>query len=114
MTADLDFFTTLMPDSRRANFHLGSLDSAVFIDFILSDENLIYLSRISFNGYGCCNLINATNYLNRELSNQFIEEMSNKQLNQVKLARIVKELLTINKKHIWIDVINNYNLIDND
>ena len=45
-----------MPESRKADYYLSCLDSSVFIDFNRSNENLISLVRISFDGYGCCNL----------------------------------------------------------
>lgn len=51
-----DFFEwTSMPDTRRANYHLSYSDGSVFLDFDTIDDS-IRLMRISFDGYGCCNL----------------------------------------------------------
>ena len=112
MKNDFDFFKTSMPESRRADFYLGCLDGSVFIDFSLSNDNLIGLCRISFDGYGCCDLISPPNYLNLELSNQFIDEILKAELNQDKLAAIVKEIIKINRKYIWEDALKEYHLID--
>ena len=47
MEQDFDFFKTQMPDSRKADFYLGCLDSSVFIDFNLTSDNLI-ISAVDF------------------------------------------------------------------
>jgi hypothetical protein len=103
-----------LPESRKANLYLGCLEGSVFIDFNISNENLISLCRISFDGYGCCNLIDPANYLNSELSKQFLTEVSKDLLNQEKLTAIVKEIIKINKDYIWTDALIEYNLIDDN
>jgi len=114
MKTDFGFFKTSMPKSRKGDFFLGCLDGSVFIDFVLTNENLISLCRISFDGYGCCSLIDSVECLNVELSNQFVEEVSKEELNQEKLAVIIKELIIINKAYIWPDALKEYNLIDDN
>ncbi|OGS69880.1 MAG: hypothetical protein A3G95_05740 [Flavobacteria bacterium RIFCSPLOWO2_12_FULL_31_7] len=113
MTTDFDFFKTEMPESRKADFYLGCLNGCVFIDLNQSSENLISLSRISFDGFGCCDLKDTTNNLNLELSKQFLEEIKKDELDQEKLTTLIKEIIKINKKHIWADALEEYNLIDN-
>jgi|SRR5882724_7088038 len=113
MTQDFDFFKTEMPDSRKADFYLGCLDGSVFIDFNQSKDRLISLCRISFDGYGCCNITDTTNYLNSEMSKKFIEEIAKDKLDQENLTPLVKEIIRINKEYIWTDALEEYNLIDN-
>lgn len=103
-----------MPDSRKADFYLGCLDGSVFIDFNQSSENLISLCRISFDGYGCCNLNSKTSYLNPELSKQFLYEMTKDELNQEALTALIKEIIKMNKENLWIDALEEYKLIDSD
>ena len=112
MEQDFDFFKTKMPDSRKADFYLGCLDSSVFIDFNLTSDNLISLCRISFDGYGCCNITDTKNSLNFELSKKFIEEIKKDKLDQEKLTPLVKEIIKINQEYIWTDALEEYNLID--
>jgi hypothetical protein len=112
MTKDFDFFKTEMPGSRKADFYLGCLDGCVFIDFNLTNDKLISLRRISFDGYGCCNISDTKNLLNLELSKKFVEEISKDELDQEKLTPLVKEIIKINQKHIWTDALEEYNLID--
>ena len=112
MRTNFDFFKTKMPESRKADFYFGCLDSSVFIDFSKSEENLIALCRISFDGYGCCDIDNQV-YANRELSDQFLKEIVEEELNQKKLEKVVKEIIKLNEKSIWKDALEEYNLIDN-
>jgi hypothetical protein len=112
MKQNFDFFKTKMPESRKADFYLGCLDGAVFLDFNKTVDNRIRLCRISFDGYGCCNLPEQTNALNAELSKTFMEEITKEKLDQEKLALLVKEVIKINQAHIWVEALESYHLID--
>jgi len=112
MNKDFDFFKTTMPDSRIADFYLGCLDGSVFIDFNLTPNKLISLCRISFDGYGCCNLDSKEKYLDDQLSKDFVEQISKDNLDQEKVAKIVLELIRLNKDNIWTDALEQYNLIE--
>jgi hypothetical protein len=109
MEQNFDFFKTKM---RKADFQLGCCDSSVYIDFNQSNDGLISLCRISFDGYGCCNITDTTNFLNSEMSEKFIEEITKDELNQEKLAPLVKEIIRINQEYIWTDALEEYNLFD--
>jgi len=105
MTVELDntnqgfyFFKWTMPASRKADFYLGCLEGCVFIDFNLTKDKLISLCRISFDGYGCCDLIDNTNLLDFEKSKQFIAELTKDELDQGNLTPLVKELIKINQE----------------
>lgn len=112
MTQDFGFFKTSMPESRKADFYLGCLEGSVFIDFNQTSGGQISLCRISFDGYGCCNLTDNQNLLNRELSREFIEEIKKQELDQEKLMLLVKEIIKISKENIWTDALEEYDLID--
>lgn len=112
MNTDFDFFKTTMPDSRIADFYLGCLDESVFIDFNLTTDKLISLCRISFDGYGCCNLGSKAKCLDEKLSKDFIEQIGKDNLDQVKIAKIVLELIRLNKDNTWPDALEEYKLIE--
>ncbi|MBN8835651.1 MAG: hypothetical protein J0I09_00175 [Sphingobacteriia bacterium] len=101
-----------MPDTRKADFYLGCLDGSVFIDFNQSSDRLISLCRISFDGYGCCNIGHKANSLNFETSQKFVEEVEKDELDQNKLAPLVKQVIRLNKEYIWTDALEEYNLLD--
>jgi hypothetical protein len=109
---EFDFFKTKMPDSRKADFYLGCLEGCVFIDFNLTSNKLISLRRISFDGYGCCNLTDKVNTLDLEKSTKFVAELTKAELDQDELTPLIKEIIRINKEYIWTDALEEYNLID--
>lgn len=112
MEHEFDFFKTTMPDSRKADFYLGCLDGSVFIDFNYTTNNRINLCRISFDGYGCCDLENDAKCLDDQLSKAFIDEIGKDNLNQEKITKIILELIRLDKDKIWKDALEEYNLID--
>ena len=101
-----------MPESRKADFYLGCHDGNVFIDFDCTIDSRIQLRRISFDGYGCCNLDDNAKYLDEHLSKEFIDQMTKENIDQEKIAPIVLELIRLNKDTIWTDALNEYNLIE--
>lgn len=113
MTQDFNFFKYTMPESRKADFYLGCLDGSVFLDFNLTSEKKIYLCRISFDGYGCCE-INNSKCLDEQLSKYFINEIGKDKLDQDKITKLVLELVRLNKEHIWKDALEEYNLLDKE
>ncbi len=109
---DFEFFRTTMPKTRKADYYLGCLDSSVFIDFNRTNDNRICLRRISFDGYGCCNLERGSNILSENESKEFIEEMGKENLDQATITKLVKQIVKINKEYIWNDALQQYNLIE--
>lgn len=107
-----DFFKTSMPNTRKADFYLGCLDGSVFIDFNRIGNDQISLVRISFDGYGCCNLDKKAAFLNKEESTLFIEEFNKDHLNQEIITALVKKAIEINVEHIWNDALEEYELIE--
>jgi len=112
MGRDFDFFKTTMPDSRKADFYLGCLDGCVFLDFKYTTYKRINLCRISFDGYGCCNIDNNAKCLDNQLSKEFIDEIGKENLDQEKITKVVLELIRRNKDNIWTDALEEYKLID--
>ena len=114
MKQNFEFFKTNMPDSRKADFYLGCLDGSVFLDFNCSNENLIYLRRVSFDGFGCCNIDNNAICLDSKLSKNFLDEISKDNLNQENITKIVLELIKLNRENIWIDALEEYQFIEKE
>lgn len=113
MYQDFNFFKTTMPSTRKADYYLGCLDGSVFIDFNRTPENLIALVRISFDGYGCCNLDHGSVTLNQVDSLDFMNEMEKEEMNQSKIFMLVKEIVYLNKDLVWMDALKEYGLIEN-
>jgi hypothetical protein len=112
MKLEFDFFKTTMPNSRKADYYLGCLDGSVFLDFNKTKDKRIYLSRISFDGYGCCEIKKNAIYLSEQSSTEFIAIIDSYILNQEKITKKVLELIQLNTENIWNDALLEYNLID--
>jgi hypothetical protein len=108
----LDFFKTSMPKTRLADYYLGFLDGCIFIDFNLSKDNRIYLKRISFDGFGCCNLNEKVTPLTKEESKLFIDTYKKDELCQEIMSKLIIGTIKINEEHIWQDALKKYSLVD--
>ncbi len=84
-----DFFITSMPESRPADYYLGCLEGSVFLDFDNYDKELVCISRISFDGYGCYNFEDNQIIMNQKDSMIFKKNINSDILNQEDLSRII-------------------------
>jgi hypothetical protein len=114
MEQDLEFFKTTMPASRKADFYLGCLEGSVFLDFNYTTTKRINLLRISFDGYGCCELGNEAKCLDEQSSKEFIHEIGKDILDQEKIPKLVLDLIRLNKDNIWTDALEEYKLVDRE
>ena len=106
-----NFFKTTMPPTRPADFYLGCLDSCIYLDFEKDENNCIFLKRISFDGFGCCELTNSPTSLNIKESEQFISIFKKDELDQDLLTMLVQKCISLNQDLIWQDAIDKYNLL---
>ncbi|WP_145996396.1 hypothetical protein [Dysgonomonas massiliensis] len=96
-----------MPKTRPADYYLGCLDGSVFLDF--NDTNdFVSLIRISFDGYGCCNLGSDSVPLNENDSSLLKKMMQNGTIDQDILEEIVRKAISLNKSLIWEDALEEY------
>lgn len=109
---NFDFFKTTMPKTRKADFYLGCLDSSVFMDFNLAKDQRIFLKRISFDGYGCCELKQIKYKLDKEDSKRFINLMNKEELDQKEVEVLVKKIIKISQEEIWNEALEEYKLIE--
>ena len=105
----INFFRSVMPSSRKADFHLGCKEGSVFLDFDQSEDK-IFLSRISFDGFGCCELGAKGVPLSERESEDFIREIEKDHLNQHFMRTLVEKLIKSNRHLIWEDALAFHNL----
>jgi len=100
-----------MPPSRPADYCIGCYDDSVFIDFNDHQNDLIILKRISFDGYGCCELPEKAAPMDENDSKTF-KEIYEKQLDdQESLREIILRNIRINQDLIWNDALLEYRLL---
>jgi hypothetical protein len=110
MTANFGFFITSMPDLRSADYYLGCLDGCVFLDFNNQDKDRISLKRISFDGYGCCELGDKVTPLDVDDSQSFKIIIKDELKEQDLILAIVKKTIALNRQNIWAEALEEYNL----
>ena len=111
MGKNIEFFTTTMPSSRPADYYLGCLHGMVYLDFNNCENGCVRLIRISFDGYGCCQLKDNAIPMDEEDSIFFKEMIKNGISDKLKFSKIVKKSLYTNKELIWEDALSKYKLI---
>lgn len=113
MKEEYKFFRwALMPSSRKADYYLACCDDSVFIDFDDYDSDQIVIVRISFDGYGCCNIpSDKVLPVSKEHSLLFKLMFNSKEIEQDRLKQIIACTLKMNIGLIWEDALNEYELI---
>jgi hypothetical protein len=97
--------------TRIADYCLSYDDDSVFIDFNDCSNEQIRLIRISFDGYGCCNIERPGIPLDIDKSRVFKEQMAAGITDQELMLSLVKESILLNKEQLWIDALEEYVLI---
>src|ERR1017187_10255993 len=110
MSVDLDFFITTMPESRPADYYIGCLDGCIFMVFDNCNAH-ICLVRISFDGYGCCELGDKSIPMDEADSITFKEMMETQEIDQSRLTTLVTKTILNNRNLICEDALNEYALI---
>ena len=105
---DQSFFVASMPFSRPADYYLGYMDGCVFLDFNNCGHGRVSMIRISFDGYGCCELGENSIPLNEDDSKIFKRIMSKDIDEQSALLTVVKKAIELNKRQIWADALEEY------
>ena len=100
-----------MPDTRPANYYLGCLGGSVCMDFDNHGGERIRLKRISFDGYGCCELNSHTISMGDIDSHIFKQIGKSELFDQLKLTSIIKKTILDNKELIWKDALKEYHLL---
>ncbi|MFD2567322.1 hypothetical protein [Pseudotenacibaculum haliotis] len=111
MRKTFDCYRTSMPRTRVAGYHLGCLNSSMFVDFNRSENDQISLIRISFDGLGCCNIEGEPIPLDATDSQSFISEIEQEKLNEDAMSKLILKAININKEFIWDEALERYDLI---
>ena len=100
-----------MPSSRPSRYCLGLQDDSVFADFDIDDEGRIFLIRISFDGYGCCETAEFARTMSPQDSRDFITLIEDNRANSLEMRSILSGFLKENSDVIWEDALLDHELI---
>ena len=100
-----------MPPSRPSRYCLALQDDSVFADFDVDDVGRIFLLRISFDGFGCCETVGKARPMNLETSTRFAELIESQVIDTPEMASILSRYFRENDDVIWKDALEDHSLI---
>lgn len=99
-----------MGPSRPSRYCLGLQDDSVFADFDLDDDGGVFLLRVSFDGYGCCDTPTART-MNPDVSKTFVRLMEADDVSSGELASLLSQYFRENSDVIWKDALEEHGLL---
>jgi hypothetical protein len=97
------------PPFRECHFCLCLQKGSVFADFDVDKEGLVFLRRISFDGYGCCN--GDFNKMKAEDSRRLIDSVERGSLAEPQIEELLRTYLEKNSNLIWRDALTDHELV---
>ena len=99
--------------TRPCKICLALQDDSVFADFDLDEEGRLYLARISFDGYGCCDPSweGAPVKLENTISQQLLYKFEDENVATEDVANILSAYFVNCGKAIWVDALQTHELI---
>ena len=88
--------------TRPCRYCFALQDDSVFADFEVDSNGCLYLVRISFDGYGCCNISSKIQIGRVEYnkSDQLIKQIENDDFENSEASEILEGYFSINKAFI--------------
>ena len=96
--------------SRPCKYSLGLQDDSVFADFDIDEDGCVVLTRISFDGFGCCPTRTAIP-MNLVVSERFIQQIEDDNVSTQEFAKILENYFKKNEDVIWKDALNEHGLL---
>lgn len=106
----IDIYRTKVMPTRPCRYSLSLQEGAVYADFDLEDET-IYLRRISFDGYGCCDIEDLVRKMSVDDSKRFIQLVEADKIDEEELTQVLKNYFKDNSDVIWNDALTDHKLI---
>ncbi len=99
--------------TRPCQYCLALQDGSVFADFNIDQNGCLYIVRISFDGYGCCEFDSKTKLgkIDSEKSKKLIRLIEENELETPDVSRILSEYFKENRKILWGDALEEHHLI---
>lgn len=97
--------------TRPCEYGLALQDDAVFADFGLSKEGALYLVRISYDGYGCCEPETVISEMDEVKSKQLILAIETNELTSSETQEIVSSYFREHKHVLWEDALLEHEII---
>ena len=103
--------TRICPPFRDCSFCLSLQSDSVFSDFAIDADNNVSLVRISFDGYGCCE-IEKPPRMNSVDAKVLMTMLAENELDSKAASDILRRYFKRAGSKIWLDAISEYGLVD--
>lgn len=97
--------------TRPCRFCLSLQKGRVFADFDINEEDHVHLLRISFDGYGCCKVVNGFKKMSSDESRLLIGAVDREQVKDPKIEILLRTYFDKNSDLIWRDALTDHHLI---
>jgi len=99
----------VMP-ARPCSFCLCLQGGSVFADFDTDDGDIISLRRISFDGYGCCEVQSMTRMSSAD-SRLLLDAIAGSELEGAQVEDVLRRYFRASKDVIWSDALAEHDLL---
>ena len=100
-----------MMATRPCSFCLCLQGGSVFADFDTDESEIVSLCRISFDGFGCCNVEGQTTRMSPDDSRLLLGAIASGQLETAQVESALRRYFAKNSNVIWPDALNEHELI---
>ncbi len=97
--------------TRPCKYCLALQDDAVFADFQMNENGNLYLVRISYDGYGCCEPKIKIGEMEATSTKQLVSAIENNNLGSLEVTTILSNYFRANKGSLWEDALLEHGLI---
>ena len=97
--------------TRPCSFCLSLQGGSVFADFETDPSGIISLRRISFDGFGCCEVRKEATRMSSEESRLLLDAIARSELDSVKVEEALRKYFRENKDLIWTDALAEHDLL---
>jgi hypothetical protein len=98
--------------SRPCSFCLCLQAGSVFADFDTNENDIVTLCRISFDGFGCCNVQELTSQMSQEDSRALLDFISLRHSETFQVEAALRRYFSENTKVIWQDALAHHELLE--
>lgn len=97
--------------TRPCSFCLCLQGGSVFADFDRNDANIVSLRRISFDGYGCCEVGDSIAAMSSDDSRLLLDAIAHGELGSVRVEETLRRYFRENSDVIWSDALAEHDLL---
>lgn len=97
--------------SRPCHLCLSLDGGAVFVDFALDADGVLFVARISFDGFGCCEAPPEIGRMGRADSQLLTEMAVRRAIDPRAVEPILRRYLADNQHWLWSDALRSHGLV---